>query len=176
MPEGYWDHVEPFWTFVSIYDGPEVFLRGFTEIPEHSGHLLAAHWCSSEVYNGGFHQFFCNDTGVLAPEAAAGFEAIGMPQTAAVVAEAMARVGQPYPRDREKRQDTFCTFGADSDDDGDWKSPFDDLDGRFYELTENENGGMEAAVDCYAAQFPIPEGPLRGKGLLDRLLAILRNN
>lgn len=118
---------------MSIYDGPEAFLRRFTEIPEHSGHLLAAHWCSSEVYNGGFHQFFCNDTGVLAPEAVAGFEAVGMPRTAAVVAEAMARVGDPYPRDRERRQNMFCVLDADDgEDDNDvWQDPFDDLDSRF---------------------------------------------
>jgi hypothetical protein len=175
MAEGYWEHVEPFWKVVSIYDGPKVFLRRFTEIPEHSGHLLAAHWCSSEVYNGGFHQFFCNDTGVLAPEARFGFEAIGMPQTAAVVAEAMSRLGEPYPRDRERRQDMFCAIDPDGDDNDDWQSPFDDLDGRFYKLTENENGGMEDAVNTYAAQFAVPKGPLRGSGLLDRLLALLRN-
>ena len=68
----YWSLVEPHWERISIYDGGATFLRQFLTTPVRSRHLFAAHWCMSEVYNGGFHQFFHNSTGVLAPEAAAG--------------------------------------------------------------------------------------------------------
>lgn len=27
MAEGYWNHINPIWNAVSIYDGPETFLR-----------------------------------------------------------------------------------------------------------------------------------------------------
>jgi hypothetical protein len=70
--------IEPYWREVSIYDGPSVLARDLGRVPEAIGHLLSAHWCYSEVCNGGFHQFFYNPTGVLAPEAVTGFRAIGM--------------------------------------------------------------------------------------------------
>ena len=76
--EIYWRAVDPIWHSISIYDGPRVFLRQFGKVPVHLGLLLAAHWCRSEVFNGGFHQFFSNPTGVLAPEAVSGFKAIGL--------------------------------------------------------------------------------------------------
>lgn len=174
MGEGYWDHVEPFWDTVSIYDGPEEFLQRFTEVPEHAAHLFAVYWCTSEVCNGGLHQFFFNSTGVLAPEAVAGFRAIGMPQTAALVAEAMASLGSPYPRDREERQDALDALDPEDVDDDEWVSPFDEMDDRFYDLLGAENGGLQAAADRYAAQFPVPTGPLRGTGLLKRLMGSLR--
>jgi hypothetical protein len=176
MAEGYWEHVEPFWETVSIYDGPEAFLERFTEVPEHAAHLFALHWCASEICNGGFHQFFFNSTGVLAPEAVAGFKAIGMPQTAAVVAVAMASFGDPYPRDREERQDALDALDPENAGADGWDSPFSDLDNRFYDLLGRENGGMEKAAERYAARFPVPDGPLRGIGLLNRLLAALHTN
>lgn len=174
MSHDYWNHIEPFWDSVSIYDGPEEFLLGFTETPEHAAHLLALHWCASEVCNGGFHQFFFNSTGVLAPEAVAGFKAIGMPRTAAVVAAAMASFGEPYPRDREERQDALDALTTQSSANGQLHSPFQDLDSRFYDLLGCENGGMERAAEDYAARFPVPDGPLHGERLLNRLLAALR--
>jgi len=71
--ERYWRLIKPFSRELSIYDGPEVFLYQFRQLPPEVGHLLAAHRCQSEVRNGGFHQFFSNSTGVLAPEALAAF-------------------------------------------------------------------------------------------------------
>lgn len=170
MAEGYWRHVKPVWNAVSIYDGPDKFLRQFSRIPEHAGHLFAVHWCISEVCNGGFHQFFSNSTGVLAPEAVAGFRAVGMPETAAIVEQAMARLPTPYIRDREDRQDALDALDPeDLDEEGDWESPFDDLDDQFYDLYHAENGGWEA-IDRFAEQFPIP----RHAGLFGRLLGLLR--
>jgi hypothetical protein len=174
MSEGYWNHIELFWESVSIYDGPDEFLLHFTEMPEHAAHLFALHWCASEVCNGGFYQFFFNSTGVLAPEAVAGFSAIGMPRTAAVVTAAIASFGEPYPRDREERQDALDALDPNGTDDGDWDSAFTDLDNRFYDLVGGENGGMERAAERYAARFPVPDGVLRGKDLLNRLLGRLR--
>lgn len=170
MADGYWRHVEPIWDAVSIYDGPDTFLRQFSQIPEHAGNLFAVHWCISEVCNGGFHQFFSNSTGVLAPEAAAGFRAIGMPETAAVVEQAMGRLPTPYIRDREDRQEALDGLDPeDLDKEDDSVSPFDDLDDRFYSLYSSENGGWDA-VNRYAAQYPVPPGPRR----LGRFLGFLR--
>src|SRR6478672_11661355 len=87
--EGYWSLVKPIWRSISIYHGPDTFLRQFRVVRPESGYLFAAHWCQSEVRNGGLHQFFSNSTGVLAPEALTAFRAIGLSEWADVLAEAM---------------------------------------------------------------------------------------
>ena len=99
----YWDIVEPYWEVINIYDGPEVFLQSYGSAPKTSRLLFAAHFATSEICNGGFHQFFHNSTGVLAPEAAEAFRGIGQAEVASLIESAMARFGVPYPRDREQR-------------------------------------------------------------------------
>lgn len=99
----YWKAVEPIWKKVLIYDGPRKFLKQFKAVTRAQGHLLAAHWTLSEVFNGGFGQYFFNDTGVLAPEAAAGFDFLELPAGADLVREAMSYFGPDYPRDRAAR-------------------------------------------------------------------------
>jgi hypothetical protein len=64
----YWTMIEPHWKRVTIYEGGDPFLREYARTPETARNLLSAHWCQSEVCNGGLHQFFFNPTGVLAPE------------------------------------------------------------------------------------------------------------
>ena len=56
--ERYWHFVEPHWERVDIHNGGDAFLRDFTRTPEAARNLLAAHWCQSEVRNGGLNQFF----------------------------------------------------------------------------------------------------------------------
>ena len=155
MAKSYWELVEPVWNEIDIYDGPEVFLRNFAAVPECAGLLYAVHFSTSEIENGGLDQFFVNDTGVLAPEAVRGFQAIGMPRAAAVLEEAMARLSSDYPRDSDERSVVLQRLGSDDDDDDNWTSPFDDLDDRFYDHLESENGGVWTAADRYAAQFPL---------------------
>ena len=136
----YWDIVEPFWEVINIYDGPEVFRQTYDSVPTLSGLVYAAHFCQSEVSNGGFHQFFWNSTGVLAPEAVDGFRAIGQPQIAALVQSAMSLLGTPYPRDRAERQAHLQKVS---------KGDLDGLDEKFYALIDSEGGGFEAAADAY---------------------------
>lgn len=145
----YWKLVEPIWDAVSIYDGGDVFLRQYGASPEASRILFAAHWCQSEINNGGFDQFFSNSTGVLAPEGVNAFRALGMPRTADLIGEAMAAFGLPYPRERDEREDALeALWGADNDAD-----PFGNLDEAFFEMVETENGGFETAADHYAASM-----------------------
>jgi hypothetical protein len=145
---GYWAAVEPIWKKVSIYEGPEVFLRQYAASPLTSRVLLAAHWCQSEVNNGGFSQFFGNSTGVLAPEAAQAFEALGMPKVAALVKRAMEFFGPEYLRECGSREDAFEAYvdahGEDAED------PFASLDDEFFELIKSEAGGFRASADAYA--------------------------
>jgi Domain of unknown function (DUF4375) len=136
-----WDLVEPIWEQIEIHEGSARFLEAFSAVPEPVGLLFAAYWTQSEIYNGGFNQFFANSTGVLAPEAVRGFRAIGQVQTAAVVQRAMERFGRVYPRGRDER---FAV--AESVE----EFSFDDLDEEFYRYLESEQGGFENAADSYA--------------------------
>lgn len=146
----YWSLVDPIWDVISIYDGEETFLKQYEATPLISRTLFAAHWCQSEVRNGGLHQFFGNSTGVLAPEAVLAFEAIGMPRIAVVVSEAMSWFGRDYPRDWEVRDEQLGEYENKYPENWD---PFEKLTDQFFELIENENGGFIAAADTYARSY-----------------------
>lgn len=136
----YWDLVEPVWERISIYDGPSVFHRQSSRAPKHTRNLFAAHWCQSEIRNGGFSQFFYNPTGVLAPEAVSAFKEIGMLKTSTLVQRAMRKLGTPYPRHRSKRIAALNRLDSD----------FEELSREFFKLTRSEAGGFGAAADTYA--------------------------
>ena len=144
----YWSLIEPVWLKLneSWEDGPEEFVRVFCSVSPEIGYLYAAHWCQSEVCNGGLHQFFSNTTGLLAPEALEGFRAIGAAPWAEILAEAMKHFGTPYPRDREQRGKFLPVPHGRARKEWD---PFYDLDERFYEWT----GNWEHAANRYAEQI-----------------------
>lgn len=139
--------VKPHWERVSTCAGADSFLREFSLTPEAPRNLLAAAWCQSEVCNGGFNQFFWNNTGVLAPEAAHGFEAIGMPALAALVRRAAAFFGPRYIRDRDRRIELLKLYEEANPATPD---PFDSINEEFYRLLREESGGWELATDRYA--------------------------
>jgi len=142
MSGSYWEAVEPIWDKISIND-VEMFLETYAQAPPHAALLYAAHFCQSEVCNGGFHQLFYNSTGVLAPEAVRGFHAIGQHKVAETVQAAMDVIGSPYPRDRELRWAILSRFSP---------RDFDALNEQFYAILDTEAGGFEAAADDYAAR------------------------
>lgn len=152
MGVDYWTLVEPVWeTLNRSWDGgPEEFVRLFRSIRPEIGHLYAGHWCQSEVCNGGFHQFFSNTTGLLAPEALEAFQAIGAVDWVRIVAEAIQYFGAPYPRDRDDREKLLPLRQGRSRDDWD---PFARLDERFYEWT----GDWEETANAYADQIVVRE-------------------
>ena len=147
--ECYWAVIEPFWRAVSIYDGPDKFLRQLRVLPPKAGKLFAAHWCQSEVRNGGLHQFFSNCTGVLAPEALAAFQTIGLTEWAAILAEAMQFFGAPYPREQTDRQKQLSGHRGRRREEWD---PFFVLDERFYSWLHAESDRWERAADRYTAE------------------------
>jgi hypothetical protein len=110
----YWELIEPLFDIVDI-DSPEAFFASIQGLNPLTVNLFAAHFCLSEVHNGGFLQFFLNSTGILAQGAIEGLRAIGMPQLAAVVAEASALLGSPYPRDRNERREALLAASGRSE-------------------------------------------------------------
>jgi hypothetical protein len=147
--EIYWKAIEPFWKKVSIYDGGDVFLAQFKQLRPEIGNLFATCWLQSEVYNGGFHQFFSNPTGVLAPEAAAGFQTIGLVDISKVVREAMSFFGSLYPREQEVRLAFLTTRGGTREE----RDPFFKLDERFYELLGEDQMRFDRSADAYAMKI-----------------------
>lgn len=156
----YWDLIAPYWERISIYDGPEIFLAQFSTAPEASQNLFATHWAQSEARNGGLSQLFFNSTGVLVPEAVAGFKAIGMPLAAAALGEAMSIFGEPYPRKQAERElvlETAPSGNFPKDYVGFHRKAFDFhglgvLDTRFGDLMSKESGGFIEAANRYALE------------------------
>ena len=136
----YWRVIEAAYRDVSIHDGPFTFSAFFNKYPVHVRHLLATHWCQSEIENGGFHQFFLNPTGVLAPEAMDGFHALGLDGVARILDTAMQRLSAKYERDRDRREAHLAG------------RCFDDLDKLFYHQLRVA-GGYAAVADAFAERF-----------------------
>jgi hypothetical protein len=143
-----WSVIEPVCDVINIYDGPTAFLESIKTIPRDLTLLYASLFCEQEVCNGGFHQFFSNSTGVLAPEALEGLKAIGQRGVAHILEEAMNAFGSPYLRDRGARQTILHSISEDH---------FEELNRRFFGLIHKENGGFEAAADSYASRIALPD-------------------
>lgn len=149
MSNDYWKYVEPIWDSVNIYDGGDVFLKGFNEATEKQQVLFASHWAQSEIMNGGLGQFFSNSTGVLAPEAVVGFKTLGMPKCASILSDAMKFFGEIYPRDRTSRESVLESFYEEFGDDA---IPMLELEDAIATKIEEENGGFWDAANNYANQ------------------------
>ena len=128
---------------VSIYEGPEEFLQDFGQVSRARQIAFAAFWFQAEVLNGGLVQFFSNDTGVLAPEAAVACREVGLPNLASHLEQSMAWFGQPYPRDRSAREHALEAY-ADTHPDSD--GPFEDLDDLVVSDIYDEGSGLEQAA------------------------------
>jgi hypothetical protein len=109
--------------------------------------LFAAAYAQSDICNGGFHQFFGNHTGRLAPEAVAGWELLGFTAAAAEVTQAMKFFGEPYPRDDDRRNEMLeAVPGFPRADRSVW-DPFTDNDTAFYAAFDSDK--FDAAVEEY---------------------------
>jgi hypothetical protein len=144
MLNGYLRILEPMWNSVRLDQGTREFRKQFRAFRPEFGHLFAAVWCSSEIENGGFHQFFYNSTGILAPEAVDGFGAIGLKGCARPLCRAMRFFGESYPRDRARRLKRLPKRSGESRKEWD---PFFDLDEAFYTAFDEE------LIDEYALKI-----------------------
>ncbi len=144
MSDKYWQFIEPIWDRISIYDGDETFLGQFAEATEKQKVLFSSHWAQSEIMNGGLGQFFSNNTGVLAPEAATAFEKLGMPKCADILRKSMQFFGTAYPRDRLTREQIFESFREQF---GEKVIPLLELEDAMAAEIEEENGGYWDAAN-----------------------------
>jgi hypothetical protein len=162
----YWDVVEPVFESIDLSD-EESFFSITAFMPRPVVLLYASHLCLSELNNGGFLQFFWNSTGFIAPEAADGFMAIGMPKLASLVRTTSAPFGYPYPRDRHERWDALLMASGRGQSDLEYifrqsstlysafqeaTGPlrFDESNRHAWELAGSENGGFASAATRYA--------------------------
>lgn len=145
-----WSLIEPHWDVLcASWDrGADGFAAQMQAAPLKVQHLFPAHWCESEVCNGGFHQFFHNSTGILAPEAVKGFAAAGANELSAIVSEAIRYFGPVYPRDRSVR---LARLPNPSGREREKWDPFAALDIRFYDWLEAESNRWYRLADAYAA-------------------------
>jgi hypothetical protein len=127
---GWWDPLEIVWYEQPVSEDPAVFLKWFDDLSETQKVLFPTHWLCAEVYNGGFHQYFSNSTGLHAPEAVVGFRALNLDDIADIVERAIAVFGKDYPRDRTTREEFLDAI--EGDDISEW-NPFFELDDEFYE-------------------------------------------
>ncbi len=132
---------------ISIYDGADVFLHDFAQAGVVHRTVFAAYWPYAEILNGGLLQFFRNSTGVLAPEAVAAYELLGLPLLAVKLQDAMDWFGSPYPREREVRRARLDSLAASYESD-----PFESADDAIVKLIYEERGGLEAAALAYVRQ------------------------
>jgi hypothetical protein len=153
----YWQIIEPIWYDEELNsDVPQVFLKRFSKLSESQKVLYPVHWLESEVCNGGLHQFFSNTTGILAPEAVLGFQAIGLTDFAELIEKSMSFFGEYYPREREKRQELLDLFDEENKDT--W-NPFEETDKKFDDLrvipgvSLMDNDRIAVAINEYAKQF-----------------------
>jgi hypothetical protein len=163
---------------VNIYDGVSSFFESVEDVPHPLLLLYAAHFCLSELHNGGFLQLFWNSTGVLVPEAVDGYTAIGMPKLAAIFASAAAHLGSPFPRGRQQRWDALLRASLYTDAELELvfrqaknlyhgyaeataKLPFDTLEREVWELADSEGGGFQERAVTYAATVEPENGTAR---------------
>ena len=142
----YWALIEPSWVLLNDTwsRGVDEFLAASRDVSPRVLHLYAAHWCQSEVNNGGFHQFFHNSTGILAPEGVDAFSAIGLLEWSSLLSEATAYFGTPYPRERAVRLRRLPRANGPR---AQW-DPFAALDDKFYSSGDADR--WESVADAYA--------------------------
>jgi Domain of unknown function (DUF4375) len=121
--------MHPVWWLATIYDGPVAYEESLKQFSRSQRLVFAMLWYIAEVNNGGHRQFYSNSAGIVWCDAIAGFEAIGEPKGARIVAISADRLGGSPSSDREERNEQLDSVDPD----------FDDLDEAFAELQKRVN-------------------------------------
>jgi len=132
-----WEIVAPLVQNVSIYDGPDTYLKDLTKFSKQQQYVFAIDWYQSEVDNGGHKQFFFNATGIVFQEALDGLQAIGAYEFYKIMKEATVRMGNGLSKDCSTRR-----FFLEDE-----RPNFDDLDTKFYTL--NKDAPLETLLKTH---------------------------
>lgn len=131
-----WRVIEPAYEAVSLYDGAETLASQLRQLTGGQRALLALHWCVSETMNGGFDQFFTNPSGLLADEARAAFERIGVPEAARLLDQARGLFAA-RPVEGEPDDPAFDE-AEDAERFDAYRAQYDPLEERFLALVDAE--------------------------------------
>ncbi|HEV8190608.1 MAG TPA: DUF4375 domain-containing protein [Ktedonobacterales bacterium] len=88
-----------YWT-ANIYRGPGEYEASLAAFTPSQRRLFAIWWYRAEVNNGGHDQFYYNPTGIVWPDALAGFELLGLEEFAMTLRESARRLGGDPPLER----------------------------------------------------------------------------
>ncbi len=146
--EAYWARINAAYKRVPIHASPPRFKLQFEKLDAATANLLAAHWCQSEVCDGGFYQFFANSTGILAPEAHRAFREIGALEWSEQVRLALSFFGPEYLRERSARS-TALPPPIKGSRRSEW-DPFFELDKEFYSWLKPDQDRWNKLADEYA--------------------------
>jgi hypothetical protein len=105
----------------------------------------------SEVNNGGFHQYFLNSTGALAPHIVEALKAVGAVQTAALVQEAIAQVGSVPWSDDAARKTIMNALSSDVIE------KLNKLDQSFYAYPNDLTELLYRYVDKHRVEICVPD-------------------
>jgi len=97
-------------------------------------YLFAIYWYTSEVNNGGHHQFYFNSTGIVWEDAMNGFKEIGLTELYENLQESAKRFGTTPCKDVCQRRKQLWEL----------KLNFDDIDDKYY---ENDNKIWSAMME-----------------------------
>jgi hypothetical protein len=97
--------IEPLWLSVNIYGSKQEYEKGLIPFSEQQRSVFAIMWLISEVFNGGFYQFYTNSTGIVWEDALNGFKIVGIPEAHEIVLQSV-KLFEPTPSfNREERED-----------------------------------------------------------------------
>lgn len=125
------DPLAGIWDDLPTSDDSEENLAWFRCLTQVQQVIYSTRYLCNEVYNGGFHQYFHNSTGLNAPEAVESFRILGLNDVADLVQEAIRVFGSEFPRERVRRQEFLDSLPGDEP--SEW-NPFFLLDDRFYAI------------------------------------------
>ena len=145
--------IGPAYDHVNIYDGPSELARTLAPLTPGQRHLVAIHWCISEVCNGGLDQFFSNPTGILTPEALEGFRAVGADDYAELLSQAAGAVFSRgvVPRDFSARTAALEQVGTEER-----LSRLEVLDDAFYAGLTELYRKAASYIRHHPAEFAVP--------------------
>jgi len=102
--------IDPVWWSADFYQDKARYELSLSRFTRPQRLVWAISWYQSEVFNGGHDQFFDNSTGMVWHDALEGLKEVGAEPVAAVLAEAVRRLGGSPSFDREERQDQLSAL------------------------------------------------------------------